>query len=127
MITVDDVALASKWYQKVLGLKSAHGGDEYDMLVDGDRLVMQLHSWHVEHEHDRLLGRRALKSRGNGSVMWFSVIDFNKAVARVKRLHAAVLKPAGLNPLAGHREIWLRDLDGYTVVLSGPFEGFPKK
>ena len=26
-----------------------------------------------------------------------------------------------VNPNAGHREIWLRDLDGYLVVLAEPY------
>lgn len=34
-------------------------------------------------------------------------------------MKAKVLEDAHENPLAGHREIWLRDLDGYVVVIAG--------
>lgn len=56
LLSVHDVPKASRWYQRVLGAQSGHGGE-------------------------------------------------------AKRLHT--------NPNAGHRELWLRDLDGYLVVLAG--------
>ena len=39
MIVVSDVEAASTWFQDVLGLRSAHGGEEYEMLMDGDVMV----------------------------------------------------------------------------------------
>jgi hypothetical protein len=44
MLFVDDVEATSKWFQSLLGAKSAHGGREYEMLKDaaGD-LLLQLH------------------------------------------------------------------------------------
>jgi len=32
---------------------------------------------------------------------------------------AVVVTDVHVNPNAGHRDIWLRDLDGYLVVLAG--------
>jgi hypothetical protein len=53
MIVVADVEAGSRWFVDVLGLTSAHGGTEYEMLMDGDQLVVQLHQWEAD-EHPRL-------------------------------------------------------------------------
>ncbi|MBI3744749.1 MAG: VOC family protein, partial [Chloroflexi bacterium] len=51
LIAVSDVEVSSRWYQRLLGCTSAHGGREYERLVHGDKLVLQLHNWDVEHHH----------------------------------------------------------------------------
>jgi hypothetical protein len=56
---------------------------------------------------------------GNGVAVWFEVDDLDAAVARIREMKARVVTDVHLNPNAGHREIWLRDLDGYLVVLAG--------
>jgi hypothetical protein len=53
-------------------------------------------------------------------VLWFEVADFDAALARVQSLQAQVLEGPYVNPQPQHREIWLRDPDGYVVVLAGP-------
>ena len=60
---------------------------------------------------------------GNGLLMWFEIDDFDSAIERVADLNAEVLMPRHRNPPDGnggpnHWEIWLRDLDGYKVVLA---------
>ena len=45
LIAVRDVAASSRWYQALLGCTSGHGGPEYEQLVFGERMVMQLHHW----------------------------------------------------------------------------------
>ena len=47
MLVVRDVPASSKWYQDLLELTSAHGGDEFEMLVD-DEGKMQLFLHHRE-------------------------------------------------------------------------------
>jgi catechol 2,3-dioxygenase-like lactoylglutathione lyase family enzyme len=120
MISVHDVGRASRWYEAVLGLRSAHGGDEYDQLVnENDELVLQLHRWDA-HEHP-LLGDPDQPARGNGAVLWFETASFDEALARITVAEADVADGPLDNPLARHREIWLRDPDGYVVVISGAF------
>lgn len=117
MISVTDVEASSRWYCAVLGLRSGHGGDEYEMLLDDDELVLQLHHWDAdEHPH---LGDPADPSRGNGSVLWFATDSFDAAVARARSAEATIIEGPLDNPLAHHREVWLRDPDGYVVVVSG--------
>ena len=45
MVVLADVEAGSRWFQAVLRLASAHGGPEYEMLMDGETLVAQLHQW----------------------------------------------------------------------------------
>jgi len=124
LICVSDVEAASRWYQQLLNVRSDHGGPHYERLVRDRRLVMQLHHWDVEHHHGSI-GDRATKPYGNGVLLWFAVDDFDAAVARAGQLQAEVVKPRHRNPPSGsggpnHFEIWLRDPEGYVVVLASP-------
>jgi hypothetical protein len=87
--------------------------------------VLQLHHWETEHDHGRVgdPGERP----GNGVLLWFGeVADFDDAVARARELDARVVLPPRRNPPEGegngpaHREIWIEDPDGYTVVIASP-------
>jgi catechol 2,3-dioxygenase-like lactoylglutathione lyase family enzyme len=118
MLTCTSVPKSSDWYQRVLGFASAHGGDEYEMLTSDGVLVLQLHEIDV-HEHPALL-RDGQPLGGNGVAVWFDTATFDADVERVHSTDAEVLEDAHVNPLAQHREIWLRDPDGYVVVLSSP-------
>ena len=40
LIAVRDVEASSRWYQRLLGCRSGHGGPEYEKLVDpGGRMI----------------------------------------------------------------------------------------
>lgn len=124
LIAVRDVEASSRWYQRLLGCESAHGGAEYERLVAGGVLVLQLHRFGVEHHHGPI-GDPEAKPYGNGVLLWFEVDDFDAAVARAGELGAEVVLPRHRNPPDGdggpdHWEIWLRDPDGYSVVLASP-------
>jgi hypothetical protein len=116
LIAVRDVQASSRWYQALLGCESGHGGPEYEQLVYQGRMVMQLHHWDA-HEHPHL-GNPAAKPYGNGVILWFQTNAFDAAVLRAKNLQAEVLE-ANVNTSANHRELWVRDLDGYVVVIAG--------
>lgn len=45
--------------------------------------------------------------------------ELDAALQRVRAAGVRVDTDVHVNPNAGHREIWLRDLDGYLVVLAG--------
>jgi predicted enzyme related to lactoylglutathione lyase len=116
LITVADVPAASRFYQAVLGATSDHGGEEYERLVVDGELVMQLHSKEVDHHHGPLGDQ--LQAAGNGVLLWFELDDFDSAVARTRKTGAEIVTDVHVNPNAGHRELWLRDPDGYLVVLA---------
>jgi len=119
LLTVADVERSSRWYQEVLGVRSAHGGNEYERLVVGDDIVLQLHSWDVDHHHGEL-GDPALKPYGNGVLVWFETDEFDSAAARARAATTEIVLDTHVNPNAQHREIWVRDPDGYVVVLASP-------
>ncbi len=119
MITCTSVSASSVWYQRVLGFESAHGGDEYEMLVSDGVMVLQLHEADAE-EHPHLL-REGQPLGGNGVALWFATTTFDADVVRIRGADAEVLADVHVNPLAQHREIWLGDPDGYVVVVSSPY------
>lgn len=124
LICVADVEASSRWYQRFLNCQSAHGGPNYERLEVDGRLVLQLHSWQEEHHHGPI-GDRSDPSRGNGVLLWFEVADFDAAATRAEELGAKVLLPRHRNPPVGdggpnHWELWLEDLDGYSIVLASP-------
>lgn len=118
LICVHDVEASSRWYQQLLRCKSGHGGEEYERLDFDGRLILQLHRWDAEHDHGPL-GDPALRPYGNGLVLWFELDDFDAAVDRAKALKVEVLRDRRLSE-NGNWEYWLRDPEGYTVVLTSP-------
>jgi catechol 2,3-dioxygenase-like lactoylglutathione lyase family enzyme len=123
MLQVDDVAASSRWYQRSLGLRSGHGGDEFEMLFDGDQFVLQLHRLDAS-EHG-MLSPAAGAGRGAGVSLWFELPSrsaFEQALATARAAGATVADEPHWNPLAHHHEATLVDLDGYVVVLHSPFE-----
>ena len=117
MIVLLDVEAGSKWFHDVLGLRSGHGGQEYEMLMDGDEMIAQLHQWDV-HEHPHL-GDLKQPSRGNGILLWFATDDFDGIVKRVEAARATILDGPLFNKNGHQQEIWLRGPEGYTVVVAG--------
>jgi catechol 2,3-dioxygenase-like lactoylglutathione lyase family enzyme len=123
LIAVRDVKASSAWYQTLLGVRSGCEPDHphrllYDRLLSGDTLILQLHRWDAE-EHPNLTEPDRAPP-GHGVLLWFEVDDFDAAVDRARRLGARILEEPHVNPAPQHREIWLRDADGYVVVLASP-------
>ena len=58
LIAVTDVEASSRWYQRLLGCQSAHGGAEYERLVSNGALILQLHRFEVEHAQVGTRARR---------------------------------------------------------------------
>jgi catechol 2,3-dioxygenase-like lactoylglutathione lyase family enzyme len=125
LVAVTDVEASSGWFQHLLGCQSAHGGPEYERLMSGDQLILQLHAWAVEHHHG-VIGDPAARPPGNGVLLWFEIDDFDAAMKRLRELEHEVVLAPHRNPPEGqpggpaHREVWLRDPNGYTVVLASP-------
>jgi len=123
MLQVRDVVAASEWYQRALGLRSGHGGDEFEMLFDGEAFVLQLHRLDA-HEHG-ILQAGTEGTRGGGVSLWFEADDrpaFEALVERARGAGASIVEEPHWNPLAHHHEATLVDPDGYVVVVNSPFE-----
>jgi catechol 2,3-dioxygenase-like lactoylglutathione lyase family enzyme len=125
LISVTDVEASSRWYQRLLGCQSNHGGVEYEQLVSNGQIVLQLHRFEVEHEHGPI-GDRADKPYGNGVLLWFEVDDFDAVIARSSEMGVEIVMPKHRNPPDGaggpnHWECWMRDPDGYVVVIASHY------
>ena len=125
LIAVKDVAASSLWYQSLLDCRSDHGGTEYERLVWDGQLVLQLHSFQVEHHHGPI-GNPADRPYGNGVLLWFEVEDFDAVVQRAAEMKVEMVMPKHRNPPPGqeggpnHWECWMKDPDGYVVVVASP-------
>ncbi len=121
LIAVRDVRQSSLWYARLLGadgLPDHSHRDIYERISLGGRLLLQLHAWDEE-DHPNLVNADAAPV-GHGVLLWFQVDDFDLAVERARGLAADVIEEPHVNPAPGHREMWLRDPDGYVVVIAGP-------
>ena len=125
MLMVRDVEASSRWYQQLLGLTSDHGGPDYERLLADGELVLQLHHEGTHHHHGPIGSPEV--ARGNGVLVWFGAVsDFDGVVERAGRLGAEVVKAPHRNPPEGggngpgHRELWVRDPDGYVVAVASP-------
>lgn len=121
LIAVRNVRASSRWYSGLLAADSlpdhSHR-DFYDRIHCAGKLVLQLHAWDEE-DHPNLVDADAAPV-GHGVVLWFQVADFDSAVQRARSLSAQIIQGPLFNPAPRHRELWLRDPDGYVVVISSP-------
>jgi catechol 2,3-dioxygenase-like lactoylglutathione lyase family enzyme len=126
LIAVSDVEASSRWYQRLLGCRSDHGGPNYERLVSkGGALILQLHRFELAHHHGPI-GNPKDKPYGNGVLLWFEIDDFDEAMGRVAELSPPMVLPRHRNPPPpgdggpNHWECWIHDPDGYVVVLASP-------
>jgi hypothetical protein len=120
LIAVRNVRASSRWYQTLLAGDSLPEHEHrkmYDRILCDGQLVMQLHAWDEE-KHPNLVNADAAPP-GHGVLLWFEVSDFDGAVHRVHSLNAQIIEEPHVNPNARQKEIWIRDPDGYVVVLAG--------
>jgi len=121
LIAVRDVRASSRWYGELLAADSlpdhSHR-DVYDRISCAGQMVLQLHAWDEEN-HPNLIDADAAPC-GHGVLLWFQVENFDAAVQRARGLGAQIIEEPHVNPAPRHKEIWLRDPDGYVVVISSP-------
>src|SRR5438270_1394342 len=97
LIAVTDVEASSRWYQRLLGCRSNHGGPHYEQLVSDGQLILQLHSFSVEHHHGAIANAED-KPYGNGVLLWFEVDDFDGVLERPSGLGADIVLPRHRKP-----------------------------
>jgi catechol 2,3-dioxygenase-like lactoylglutathione lyase family enzyme len=124
MVVVRDVPASSRFYQQLLGAESGHGGNEYEQIVVDGEILLQIHDMDVEDHHGPLADPD--QPLGNGFLLWFEVAEFEAAAERARATGASIVRDAHVNPRAHQSEIWLRDPDGYLVVLAGPSDYRPR-
>jgi catechol 2,3-dioxygenase-like lactoylglutathione lyase family enzyme len=121
ILAVRDVRASQRWYANLLGLEMDPDCDHshiYERLYSNGQLILQLHAWEEEN-HPNLVNADSAPV-GHGVLVWFEVDDFDAAVARARALGAVVVEEPHVNAAPNHREMWIRDLDGYFVVFASP-------
>jgi len=124
LIAVKNVFKSARFYAQLLDAtlsSEAFASDHahlYDRVMKGDELILQLHAWDEEN-HPNLVGADRAPP-GHGVLIWFQVDDFDAAVSRARSLGATIVEEPHVKENAQHRQIWLRDADGYLVVLASP-------
>jgi catechol 2,3-dioxygenase-like lactoylglutathione lyase family enzyme len=124
LLAVRDVRASARWYATLLGatrtseLMSSDHDHLYDRLLVDGALVLQLHAWDEE-DHPNLVEPDGGRN-GHGVLVWFELDDLDAAVDRARRMRAQVVEDVHVNAAPRHREMWLRDLDGYLVVICSP-------
>ena len=116
MIFTDDVEATSRWYQQLLGLKGAHGGPHYEMLMDeAGALALQLHRADAdEHGGERLPSGSV---RGAGVLLYLRTDDVRGLYAKAQDMAARTEGEPAFVELAGHTEFVVRDPDGYAIAV----------
>jgi catechol 2,3-dioxygenase-like lactoylglutathione lyase family enzyme len=121
LIAVRNVRESSRWYRHLLGFDSLpeHPHREVsDRMQCRGELILQLHAWDKD-AHPNLVNADAAPP-GHGVLLWFEVGDLDEVVERARASRAQVILEPHINPNPKHREIWLRDPDGYVVVIASP-------
>ena len=116
VLVVSDVVSSSTWYQRVLGLESGHGGNEFEMLMQGGDFVIYLHHEDVE-EHPTLARGRG-EIPGGGVLLYFSVADVDAIHERAVAAGAELFDEPHDNPLSHAREFSMCDPDGYGITVA---------
>ena len=97
LLAVTDVEASSRWYQRLLGCQSGHGGPVYEQLLWNGQIVAQLHSFESGHSHGAI-GDRDKKPYGNGVLLWFEVDDFDGIMSRAAEMNVQIVLPRHRNP-----------------------------
>ncbi len=83
IVAVQDVVETSKLLAGLFNWKSAHGGPEFDILVNGKNIpTLLLHDFD-EHEHARFKGIKS-KSKGIGQSLYVFVTNIDEVYEKVK-------------------------------------------
>jgi hypothetical protein len=120
LIAVRSVRASSRWYQTLLAADSMPEHEHrnmYDRIFCDGQMVLQLHAWD-EDDHPNLVNADKAPN-GHGVLIWFEVSDFDAAVQRARSLKVEIIEEPHVNLNARQKEMWIRDPDGYVVVLAG--------
>jgi predicted enzyme related to lactoylglutathione lyase len=117
MIAVADVRKSAAWYEKLFGGTADHGREDFDRIMDGERVLVMLHTWGGD-EHGAMIAPGDGQI-GNGFVLWIHVDDVDEVFTRAKTMNAKIVTQPHDNPQAGWREFTLRDPDGYSIAVAG--------
>ena len=116
MFFVRDVAASSQWYQNLIGAKSGHGGDEYEMMVNDEGAVLfEFHPIGGDEHGDMDIDDQI--PRGAGILVYVEVEDVRAIFAKALEMNAEVQSEPVYIELAYHTEFVVKDPDGYRLAI----------
>jgi len=115
IIAVENVPESSRFYQKLLGCKSTHGGEYFEILKDDDVVVLCLHKW-GEHEHPTMVDPDT--TAGNGLILFFRVGDLEQIFDNAQKLNGHIIREIHYNENSLKNQFSMRDPDGYYIIIS---------
>ena len=121
MLVVKDVEASSRWYQKLLGAQSGHGGPEFEMIMRDDQVMLYLH--HSDTEEHPGITDPSTGTPGLGVLLYVRDPDVEGVHARALEMEAEVLEEPHENPLAQQVEFSVRDPDGYALTIYRRIQG----
>ena len=114
MLFVKDVEKSSKWFQDFLGVKSGHGGPEFEMLLADDKLFLQLHLIEEGH-HDHEVS--TADPLGHGVVVVVYIEDAATLFEKAQALNLEILSELHFNEIAHMHEFVVKEPNGYSLML----------
>ncbi|MEM8969750.1 MAG: VOC family protein [Bacteroidota bacterium] len=116
IIAVKDVEASSKWYQSVFGCRSAHGGNEFDMLVsENNDVLLCLHKWGA-HNHPTM--KSTDRDAGNGLILYFRTENMEQIRENLRKMEYDVEVDIQMSSNSRRKEFSLRDPDGYYLTIA---------
>jgi predicted enzyme related to lactoylglutathione lyase len=116
IIAVRDVALSAAWYEQVFGLRNAHGGKDFAVLVSEDgEVVLCLHKWGA-HEHPTMTDSSVVA--GNGLLLYFRTENMNAIRKNMEQVGGNIEEDVHFNPNSLRNEFSVRDPDGYYLTIT---------
>lgn len=108
--------------QYIFDWKSAHGGNEFDDLIDKKgRSVLWLHDFDYE-DHPRFRGAD-VKDKGVGLSIYALVENLDQVYKRCQEHELEIIEELHLNPNAKFREFTFKLKEGYqfSACEKGPY------
>jgi hypothetical protein len=116
IIAVKDVEASAKWYEQIFGLKKAHGGKDFAVLVsENDDIIFCLHKW-GEHQHPSLTDPSI--AAGNGLILYFRTDKMEVIRKNIDGISCIIEEDIHLNPNSLKKEFSLRDPNGYFLTIT---------
>lgn len=116
IIAVKNVEENSKWYQDIFGLRSKHGGKEFNILVDrNDEVLLCLHKW-GEHNHPTM--QTSNMKGGNGLLLYFRTENIEQIRENLKAINYKIEREIELSSNSRRKEFSFRDLNEYYITIA---------
>ena len=116
IIAVKNEEASSQWYKEIFLFRTAHGGDNFAVLVSDEKdVILCLHKWE-EHNHPTMTNPNI--PTGNGLLLYFRTDNMRQVYQNAIRKGYVIEEELHLNPNSLRQEFSFRDPDGYFLTVT---------